>query len=198
MEIIKINPQIPEESKIRRVIKVLKNDGVIAYPTDTLYGLGANIYSETAIKKVFKIKGRDYNKPLSICLSKIEDIEKIAYIDQKKEEIKQILPGPFTIILKKKNHISPLLTAGGDKIGVRIPENQICRKITSQIPITSTSANLSGKSVPDSVDKIMNQLEDSIDLIIDGGPAQGIPSTVIDWTTHPPKILRKGIKEFKI
>jgi len=198
MEIIRLNPQNPEESKIRRVIKVLKNDGVIVYPTDTVYGLGANIYSEKAIKKVFKIKGRGYHKPLSVCLSEIGDIEKIAYLNQKEEEIKKFLPGPFTIILKKKELISTLLTSGSDKIGIRIPENQICRLITSQIPITSTSANLSGKPVPNSVDEIINQLGDSIDLIIDGGQVQGAPSSVIDWTTKPPKIIRKGTKEFKI
>ena len=198
MEIIKLNPQIPEKSKIRRVIKVLKNDGIIVYPTDTVYGLGANIYSETAIKKVFKIKGRDYHKPLSICLPEIKEIEKIACIDQGKEEIGQILPGPFTIILKRRKHISPLITADGDKIGIRIPDNNICREITRQIPITSTSANLSGKSVPHSVDEIIEQLGNSVDLVIDGGPPVGVPSTVIDWTTYPPKILRRGAKDFKI
>jgi len=198
MKIIKINPQIPEKTGIRQVIQVLENEGIIVYPTDTIYGIGANIYSESAIRKVYSLKNRDFNKPLSVCLSEIGDIEKIAYLDWGKDIIEKILPGPYTILLKKKEHISPLLTAGSDKIGIRIPKNNICRQITRKFPITSTSANLSGETVPKSVEEVITQLGDFVDIIIDGGPTEGIPSTVIDWTVHPPKVLRKGVKEFKI
>jgi L-threonylcarbamoyladenylate synthase len=197
MKIIELNPQIPEKHKIKQIREVLENDGLVVYPTDTIYGLGANIFSEAAIKKVYSLKKRDLDKPLSVCLSMVADIEKIAYIDQGKEIIEQILPGPFTIILKKKEHISQLLTAGSDKIGIRIPDNNICREITREFPITSTSANLSGDTVPKSVDEVIKKLGDSVDLIIDGGLTEGIPSTVIDWTISPPKVLRKGVKELK-
>lgn len=198
MKVIKINPQNPKKTRIEEARKVIENDGIIVYPTDTIYGLGVNIFSELAIRKVYSIKKRDYSKPLSVCVSKIEDINKIAYLDEGLNIIKKILPGPYTIILRKKENISPILTAGSDKIGVRIPENAICRELTRKFPITATSANLSGKTVPKSVQEVIEQLGDAVDLIIDGGKTQGIPSTVIDWTTYPPKILRKGVKEFKI
>lgn len=197
MKVIKINPQNPEKTKIEGAIRVLENDGMVVYPTDTIYGLGANIFSEHAIKKVYSLKNRDYSKPLSVCVSEIEDIDKIAHLEGI-DEIKKLLPGPFTIILNKKENISPTLTAGGEKIGIRIPNNRISRELTRKFPITATSANLSGGEVPKSTSEILELLGDSVDLIIDGGKLQGNPSTVIDWTTHPPKIVRKGGKDFKI
>lgn len=197
MKLIQINPQKPEKEKIKRAINVLRAEGILIYPTDTIYGLGVNIFSERAIKRVYNLKNRPYNKPLSVCVSKIKDIHEIAYLDNREEIIKKLLPGPFTIILRKKEHISSILTAGKDKIGVRIPDNRICREITRKFPITTTSANLSGKEAPKSVDDIIKQWGDSVDLIIDGGNSQGFPSTVIDMTTHPPKILRKGTDYIK-
>ncbi|HTX61928.1 MAG TPA: L-threonylcarbamoyladenylate synthase [Methanobacterium sp.] len=197
MKIIQINPQNPEKSRIEHALKVLENDGVIIYPTDTIYGMGANIYSDNAIHKVYSIKKRSYNKPLSVCISKIKDIDKIAYLNDEKDLIKKILPGPFTIILNKKEHVSPILNAGGKKIGIRIPDNKICRELTSKFPITSTSANISGEPVPKSVEEITEQVSEQVDLIIDSGKADGIPSTVLDCTISPPKILRKGAGELK-
>lgn len=198
MKVVEINPFNPSKTEIKEVIKVLESGGVVVYPTDTVYGLGANISSESAIEKVYSIKNRNYNKPLSICLSEIKDIAKIAYLEWGEDLIKQILPGPFTILLKKKEHISELLTSGREKIGIRIPDNQICRQLTTKFPITTTSANLSGEPAPKSVDEVIMQLGDSVDLIIDGGKTQGIPSTVIDWTINPPKVLREGAGNFKL
>lgn len=190
-----MNPRKPEKKKIEMAINILEDDGLIVYPTDTIYGLGVCIFSEKAVKKVYSLKNRDYSKPLSVCVSRIVDIHKIAHLEVE-EEIKKMLPGPYTIILNKKENVSPLLTAGGGKIGIRIPDNQICRELTRKFPITTTSANLSGEEVPKSLDEIIELLGDSVDLIIDGGKLHGTPSTVIDWTTHPPKVLRKG-KDFK-
>lgn len=194
MELIKINAQNPEKEKIKRAINILEDEGTVVYPTDTIYGLGVNIFSENAIKRVYSLKKRSYDKPLSVCVSQIKDISKIASLDKNGEEmIKKILPGPFTIILRKKESISPLLTSGGEKIGVRIPDSRICRELARNFPITATSANLSGKTVPESVNEVIEQLGDSIDLILDGGKSQGAPSTVVDLTMNPPKILREGV-----
>jgi L-threonylcarbamoyladenylate synthase len=196
MELIKINPQNPEKEKITRAIDILEHEGTVVYPTDTIYGLGVDISSENAIRKIYSLKERSYDKPLSVCVSQIKDISKIAYLDRNGEEIiKKILPGPFTIILRKKKPISPLLTAGGEKIGVRIPDSKICRELTRNFPITATSANLSGKTVPESVNEVIEQLGVSIDLVLDAGKSNGNPSTVIDLTMHPPKILRNGVNE---
>lgn len=197
MKIIRIDPQNPEKWKIQMAVNILEEGGLIVYPTDTIYGLGANIFRDKAIRKVYSIKGRDYSKPISVSVSEIEDINKIAYLESV-ERVKEVLPGPFTIILNKKKNVSPLLTAGGDKIGVRIPDNRISRELTRKFPITSTSANLSGGKVLESADAMIELWGDSVDLIIDGGKLQGNHSTVIDWTTQPPKVLRKGVKEFKL
>lgn len=194
MKIIKINPAEPEKEKIELALNVLKHGGTVVYPTDTTYGLGVNIYDEKAIEMVFILKKRSFDKPLSICVSKISDINKIAYLNDFQEEIiRKILPGPYTVVLKRKEYISSLLTAGGDRIGIRIPDNKICREITRLFPITTTSANLSGGKSPESVNEVIEQFGDSVDLILDVGKSLNkSPSTVVDLTADPPEILRKG------
>ncbi len=194
MKIIKINEDIPEFDKIEIARNVMKQGSIIVYPTDTVYGIGANILDEKAILKVFSVKKRPKNKPLSICVSRIQDINKIAYMDLKTEEIAaKILPGPFTLILKKKNNVSSFLSAGSDKIGIRIPDNKVCRELSRDFPITSTSANISGHDIPESTEEVLKQLGSSVDVILDAGVCKhGIPSTVIDMTVYPPEIIRKG------
>ncbi len=196
MKIVKINSKEPENEKMELAKKVLKNGGIIVYPTDTVYGIGANIFDEKAVQKVYSAKKRPQTKPLSICLSRIEDIKEVACIDRDTEKIvSKILPGPFTLILNKKEGISSLLTAGKDKIGVRIPDSNICKELSKEFPITTTSANISGMKVPESAVGVLKQLGDSIDLILDAGVFEhAVPSTVIDMTVFPPKILRKGSK----
>lgn len=191
---MKIDGTNPELDKIKIARMALKKGSIIIYPTDTVYGIGANVFDEEAILKVFSIKKRPLNKPLSICISRIEDIKQVAKIDSKIETIiRNILPGPFTIILKKNDNISSLLTAGSDKIGIRIPDNSVCMDLSRDFPITSTSANLSGYDIPESADEVLNQLGSSVDIMMDAGICKhGIPSTVIDMTVYPPKVLREG------
>ena len=194
MKIIKIDGTNPEPDKIKIARMAMKKGSIIIYPTDTVYGIGANVFDEEAILKVFSIKKRPLNKPLSICISRIEDIKHVAKMDGKIETIiRNILPGPFTIILKKNDNISSLLTAGSDKIGIRIPDNNVCMDLSRDFPITSTSANLSGYDIPESADEVLNQLGSSVDIMMDAGICKhGIPSTVIDMTVYPPKVLREG------
>jgi len=194
MKIIKIDGTNPNYDKIKIARMAMKKGSIIVYPTDTVYGIGANVFDEKAILKVFSIKKRPLNKPLSVCISKIEDIKHVAHMDAEAETIiRNILPGPFTIILKKNDNISSLLTAGSDKIGIRIPDNSICKDLSKEFPITSTSANLSGYDIPESADGVLEQLGSSIDIIMDAGICKhGIPSTVIDMTVYPPKVLREG------
>ncbi|AEG18789.1 L-threonylcarbamoyladenylate synthase [Methanobacterium paludis] len=196
MKIVKINSKKPENEKIALAKKILRNGGIVVYPTDTVYGIGANIFDEKAVQKVYFAKKRSRSKPISICLSRIEDIKEVACIDRDTERIaRKILPGPFTLILKKKEGVSPLLTAGEDKIGVRIPDSRICKELSEDFPITTTSANISGMKVPESADGVVKQLGDSVDLILDAGVFEhAVPSTVIDMTVFPLKILRKGSK----
>ncbi len=133
MKIIIIDGTDPEPDKIQFARMAMEQGLIIVYPTDTVYGIGVNIFDDNALLKVFSIKRRSKNKPLSICLSRVEDIHTIAHMDAKTEKIIQkILPGPYTVILKKKDNLSSLLTAGTDRIGVRIPDNRVCMDLTER------------------------------------------------------------------
>lgn len=191
---LKINSKNPEKEKIEITINALKDGKTILYPTDTVYGIGANIFDVEAVKSVYKIKNRPLNKPLSVCVSKIDDIHKIAYLNNDAQYmLKDIFPGPFTIILNKKENVPPILTSGSQKVGIRIPDNKICMEISRKFPITTTSANISGQPVLESVNQILEQLNEEIDLVLDSGICRhGTHSTVIDMTVSPPKILREG------
>ena len=194
MNLIKINPQKPEKDKIEVALNILREGGVVVYPTDTLYGIGVNIFNEDAVERVFSIKKRSRSKPISVCLSRIEDISKVAYMDSETEKIaRKLLPGPFTLILNKKEGISSTLTAGETKIGVRIPDSKVSMEISREFPVTATSANISGMKVPESPEGVYKQLGESVDLILDAGTfKETLPSTVVDLTCQPPAVIRRG------
>lgn len=200
MKIVKINSQKIEDGLIDESIRLMESGEIILYPTDTLYGLGANIFDENALKKIYSIKKRSTSKPISVCVSNIDWIPKIAHVSSKNLKIiSKILPGPFTIILNKKDCISELLTAGSENIGIRIPDNEICQKISQKFPITTSSANISGQETKKSVDKIIEQLDTDLGMVIDAGPSQvDEASTVIDFTVDPPIILRNGSGSFNL
>jgi len=194
MKLINVDPDNPEKNKMAMIREVLREGGTVVYPTDTVYGLGANIFHERAVLNVYLMKERSLDKPISVCVSKIADIEQIAHLNQQAEKIIQkILPGPYTLILNKKERIPSQITGGMDKIGVRIPDNAICREISREFPITTTSANISGCPSPKSAQEAQRELDDNPDIIIDSGPcSSGISSTVVDFTVNPPRIVRKG------
>lgn len=194
MKLIKINPENPETAKIEMAREILRQGGTIVYPTDTVYGLAANIFHEKAVLKVYQMKKRLKNKPISVCLSQIQDIKTVAQLDPDLEKIVQkILPGPYTLILNKKDNLQSRVTAGTDKIGIRIPNNVICRELSRKFPITTTSANLSGHPSPTSARKAQKELDDKPDIILDSGPcSDGISSTVVNLTVTPSRIIREG------
>jgi len=194
MKLINVDPDNPEKNKMAMIREVLREGGTVVYPTDTVYGLGANIFHEMAVLNVYLMKERSLDKPISVCVSKIADIEQVAHLDLQAEKIIQkILPGPYTLILNKKETIPSQITGGMDKIGVRIPDNAICREISREFPITTTSANISGRTSPKSAQEAQRELDDNPDIIIDSGPcSSGISSTVVDLTVNPPRIVRKG------
>jgi len=200
MKIIKVDPDNPEKKKMTMVRDSLHCGKTVVYPTDTVYGLGANIFHEDALQKVYLMKRRPLTKPVSVCVSQVEDIQQIAHLNPQIEKIIQkILPGPYTLILNKKEVVSSLITGGKDKIGVRIPDNSICREISSEFPITTTSANISGHPSPVSAQEARKDLDDHPDILIDSGPCSGgISSTVVDLTVSPPRILREGAGMKKI
>jgi L-threonylcarbamoyladenylate synthase len=174
---------------IERAVSVLMHDGLIVYPTDTLYGLGADAFSEEAIEKVYEAKKRDLAKPISIAVCDFEMLAAISRIDTPMEEfIRRFLPGPVTVVVPARKTIPGILTGGTGLIGIRIPTHDIARQVIERFdaPITATSANLSGGKDPQTPDECTVPH----DLLIDGGKLSGTPSTVVDLTTKT--IIRRG------
>lgn len=178
-----------DKEQIDKVIGILNTGGVIAYPTDTLYGIGCDALNEEAVKKVYEIKDRDFSKPMSIAVSSIEMLKKYVTITSEiRSLLEKTLPGPYTILLSKKNVISDLVTSGSKLVGVRIPDYDLILEIIEQFgkPIITTSANLSGG-------KNIIMYEDitlPVDYIVKGECKYNQPSTVFDPISKI--ILRKG------
>lgn len=193
MKVLKTSIDEIDEEIIFKAIKVLADGGVVLYPTDTVYGLGANIFDKKAVKRVFEIKRRSYLKPLSILVKDVETIDLVAKISMgQKNTIMEYLPGPYTFILDKRSIVPRIITSGTSYVGVRVPGNGLARRLAGIFPITTTSANISDDEVLTNPSDILNQLDCEVDLVIDVGdlgPAKS--STIVDLTSFKPKIIRK-------
>jgi len=195
--LIHINPEAPEKEKIERAGSVIRNGGLVAFPTDTVYGLGANAFNEEAVLRVYKVKKRELNKPLSILVSKENELHELVkeIPECAKALIKKFWPGALTLILPASDKLSSSLTAGSETIGVRIPDNKTAIALIEEsgLPITSPSANISGHANPRNAEDVLKELGGSIDMVIDGGNSNsGLPSTVAGLTGGKLNVLREG------
>ena len=180
---------------LSKSITALKNGDIVVYPTDTLYALGADIYNDDAVRKIFALKKRPLNNPLPIAVPDVNEIGKIAIIDAETKKLaKHFLPGSLTLVLYKKSSNLNMVTAGLDKIAIRIPDNDIALDLLSQFgPLTVTSANLHGKKTPHVINEIKMQFsKEDVAVYLDCGRLDGEPSTIVDLTSKKPIILRKG------
>ena len=193
MKILKTSIDNFDGKIIDEAINVLADGGIVLYPTDTVYGLGANIFDNKAVKRVFEIKQRSPLKPLSILVSDVNAIDLVAKVSvMQKEVINQHLPGPYTFILKKREIVPRVVTSGSSLVGVRVPDNEIACGLATIFPITTTSANLSDDEVLSNPKDILDQLDCEVDLVIDVGDlASNHASKVIDLSNSSPKIIRK-------
>lgn len=193
MKILKTSIDAVDEKIIGEAIDVLSNGGVILYPTDTVYGLGANIFDNAAVKRIFDIKQRSYLKPLSILVSDIRSIGLVAKVsNEQKKLINNYLPGPYTFILKKESIVPRTVTSGSAFVGVRVPNNDISRRLASLFPITTTSANISDDEVLSNPSEILEQLDCEVDLVIDVGELKSShASMIIDLSQTNPRIIRR-------
>ncbi len=182
--------------------RVLKDGGIVAFPTDTVYGLGAVYRDEKAVAKIFEAKGRDEGKPLSILVSNIDQVNLLADFgsgemsEKAVRLMKKYWPGALTLIFKKKPGIPDNVTAGGETIGIRMPDLDTTLKIieAAGLPLAAPSANTSGKRSSVTAEDVAEDLNGKIDMIIDGGACKvGLASTVVDMTGERPKILREGV-----
>ena len=199
MQIIRINFEKADRKIIKQAAAVIKNGGTIIYPTDTVYGIGANALDKKAIEKVFKIKQRQKNKRLSIIVKDIKMAKKFACVNSETEKIlNKILPGAVTVILPKKEISLKKLAGNFNSIGIRIPDCEITKLLFTElkIPFTATSANISGNHASGKIQEVIKQFQNKKnkpDLILDAGNLpKSKPSTVIDLTLPKPKILRNG------
>lgn len=181
---------------IAEAAATVRAGGLIIYPTETVYGLGADACSDEAVAKVFVAKVRPIEAPISVAVSSLEMARQFTRITPKAEVIfKKFLPGPLTVILSAKPKMSKLLTAGTGKVGVRVPDHPVALKLLDFVggPITSTSANISGRPAPSTLKEALVQIGKSVDLAIDAGRCKlGAPSTVVDLTVEPFEVLREG------
>ena len=193
MKILKTTIGDFDENIIDEAIKVLADGGVVLYPTDTVYGLGANIFDNKAVKRVFNIKQRSLLKPLSILVSDVDAIDLVAKVSlSQKEVMNQHLPGPYTFILNKRKIVPRAVTSGSTLVGVRVPDCQIACRLASIFPITTTSANISDEEILSSPEEILSQLDCDVDLVIDVGELKSSnPSRIVDLSRKNPKIIRK-------
>lgn len=193
MKILKTSIDTLDENVISEAIDVLSDGGIVLYPTDTVYGLGANIFDIAAVKRVFKIKQRSLLKPLSILISDIDALDLVARpSNEQKKVMNNYLPGPYTFILRRKAIVPRIVTGGSAYVGVRIPNNDISRRLASLFPITTTSANISDDEVLSNPKDILEQLDCEVDLVIDVGELKSNrASMIIDLSQANPKIIRR-------
>lgn len=189
---------VDREAALSQCRAVIDAGGVIAYPTDTFYGLGANPRDRRAIMKLFKIKGRKADQPILLLLH--DRIEVTTWAIDITSSALQLMsrfwPGPLTLVFRAAPHVLPELTAGTGTIGLRVPGNDATRALLRTVggSLTGTSANRSGRPSLRTAEAVQLELGDSVDLILDGGPAvENRPSTVVDVIEEPPRLIRQGV-----
>ena len=185
------------EKQIKRAVAILKKGGIVAFPTDTVYGLGANPLNAQAVAAIYKVKKRPPNLPLPLLLAEKSDLLKVASVvpEIAWQLAERFLPGGLTLVLRKSPWVPSSVTAGGDTVAVRIPNHPITIALIRGLgtPIVGTSANLSGRPSPVTTEEVRQQLGNEVDFIIDGGRCPGgTESTVLDVTGKVPVLLREG------
>ncbi len=185
------------EDRVERAIEVLKEGGVVAFPTDTVYGIGGNAFVEQAVAKVYQIKQRPRHLALPLLISSKPDLERVARVvpEVAWRLADRFLPGGLTLVLKKAA-VVPDIVAPGDTVAVRIPDHPIPIALIRGLgaPLIGTSANLSGGASPVTAQQVWAQLGNKVDIIVDGGRCRwGVESTVVDVSGEFPRVLREGV-----
>lgn len=203
VEIIRISSTNPDPSALEHAAAIITQGGIIAYPTETFYGLGTDGENEASVEKLFAIKGRDFNKPIPLIISGRNHVTKLAAAVPESAErlMDRFWPGGLTLLFEALPYLSTRLTGGTGKIGIRLSSNVIATGLAVLLggALTATSANLSGQEECVSADEVMDKLGSKINAIIDGGTTPGKKgSTIVDITTDPPIMIREGIILFSL
>ena len=190
-----IHPDNPQDRLIQKAVEVLANGGIIAYPTDTVYGIGCDIFSKQSIEKIFLLKGKSKNSPLSFICPDLKDIAKYAHVTNPAYRVmRQLLPGPYTFILRGTRLVPKLMITKRKTVGIRVPDNNICLALLHELghPIVSTSASFKNDIILNDPEEIDIHLGHALDLVIDGGILGTTASSVVDLTEEPFRIIRTG------
>ena len=193
--IIPINPKDPQRRLIRKVVEILEKGGIIGYPTDTIYGVGCNLFNPEAIRKIHRLKKLDGRKPLSFICSDLKDISQYAYVSNYAYKMmKRLLPGAYTFILKATKLVPKIAMTKQNTVGIRIPDNKICLSLVRELghPIISTSVNKPDEGLYNDPAEIEERFGKQLDLVIDGGMIVSEHSSIIDLTDDFPKVIRVG------
>ncbi|HJV33710.1 L-threonylcarbamoyladenylate synthase [Geomonas sp.] len=194
--LLEINPDNPQPRLIARVVETLKKGGVVAYPTDTTYGLGCSIFSKKGIERIYLIKQRDRKKPFSFICTDLSEIARYTKVSNYQFKVmRRLLPGPYTFVLEANSIVPDLLLTKQRTVGIRMPDNEICLSIVKELgaPIVTTSANLSGEDPIGDPWQVETELGKLLDIVVDGGELTADVSSVVSLIGDRPEVLRKGV-----
>ncbi len=197
-EVIVIDEAESPQKGLERAVSIIEKGGIVAFPTESFYGLGVDATNSSAIEKLFRVKKRDPHLPILILISSINELSKYASpIPPEAEELgRRFWPGGLTMVLQSSQGLPTVITGGTGKIGIRISSHPLAHALTLalNVPVTGTSANISGQPPCTRADQVVECLGEKVDLILDGGATEGThPSTLLDVTSDPPLLIREGI-----
>jgi len=193
--ILAINSKNPQLRLVRKVIEVLEKGGVIGYPTDTVYGVGCDLFNQEAIRKIHRLKKMEGKKPLSFICSDLKDISRYAHVSNYAYKMmKRLLPGPYTFVLTATKLVPKIAMTKQNTVGIRIPDNNICLSLVRELghPIISTSVYKPDEGLYNDPAEIEERFAKQLDLVIDGGVIVAEHSSIIDLTDEFPNVIRKG------
>jgi L-threonylcarbamoyladenylate synthase len=197
-EVLTVDPQHPEPESVARAAAVLRRGGLVAFPTETVYGLGANALDAEAVRRIFAAKGRPPHNPLIVHLADTSRVREVAadWPPEAERLAERFWPGPLTLVLPRAAAVPDIVTAGGPTVAVRVPVHPVALALlrAADVPVAAPSANRSAQLSPTRAQHVLEGLAGRIDLLLDGGPTPGgLESTVLDVTTTPPRLLRPGL-----
>jgi L-threonylcarbamoyladenylate synthase len=179
-------------SDVTTVAAAARDGGLVVYPTETVYGLGADALDPDAVERAFEAKRRDRSKPLSLGVPNVDAaLEYVRPSDREERFMREYLPGPITVVCERTDDVPDALTAGRDRVGVRVPDHDLARELLTEAgPLTATSANVSGRESVTRVDDLDPEIREAAAAVLDGGPTQGTESTVVDVSAD--EVIRRG------
>jgi len=199
--LLKINSKNPQERQIQRVVDILQKGGIVAYPTDTFYGIGCDIMNKKAIEKIYAIKQRNKNKPFSFICPDLKDIATYAKVSNfAYRNMKRLLPGPYTFVLSGSKMVPKIMLTKRKTAGIRVPDNKIALALAKELgnPIISTSATDPHGNIFEDPSLLHDFFGNRLETVIDGGPVPGAPSSVVSLIDDIPEVIRYGAGDVDI